>query len=48
MYEAAGAEVPGWYLPGLPVVGVLGAAGGGQFQDPRVVIGMALILTFFS
>lgn len=29
-------------------VGLLGAAWGAQFQDPRVVIGLLLVLTFFS
>ena len=43
---ASGVVISLWIL--AAVVGVLGAAWGGQFQDPRVVIGMALILTFFS
>jgi len=43
---AAGVVISLWVL--AAVVGVLGAAWGAQFQDPRVVIGMSLILTFFS
>ena len=43
---AAGVVISLWILGA--VVGVLGAAWGAQFQDPRVVIGMLLILTFFT
>ncbi len=43
---AAGILVSLWILGGL--VGLLGAAWGGQFQDPRVVIALLLGLTFFT
>lgn len=42
----AGVVISLWILGA--VVGLLGAAWGAQFQDPRVVIGMLLILTFFT
>lgn len=43
---AAGVVISLWILGA--VVAILGAAWGAQFQDPRVVIGMLLILTFFT
>ena len=43
---AAGVVISLWILGA--VVGILGAAWGAQFQDPRVVIGMLLVLTFFT
>jgi len=43
---AAGVLISLWIL--AAVVGLLGAAWGAQFQDPRVVIGMTLVLTFFT
>ena len=43
---AAGVVISLWILGA--VVGLLGAAWGAQFQDPRVVIGMLLVLTFFT
>nr|MDA3873435.1 protein-disulfide reductase DsbD family protein [Kiritimatiellia bacterium] len=42
----AGVVISLWILGA--VVGLLGAAWGAQFQDPRVVIGMLLIRTFFT
>lgn len=42
----AGVVISLWILGAI--VGILGAAWGAQFQDPRVVIGMLLILTFFT
>ncbi|MEX2607414.1 MAG: protein-disulfide reductase DsbD domain-containing protein [Kiritimatiellia bacterium] len=42
----AGVVISLWILGAI--VGLLGAAWGAQFQDPRVVIGMLLILTFFT
>lgn len=43
---AAGVILSLWILGA--VVGLLGAAWGVQFQNPKVVIGMLLVLTFFT
>lgn len=43
---AAGILISLWIL--AAVVGALGAAWGAQFQDPRMVIGLLLVLTLFT